>query len=101
MDEVIRDFLIESHEGLDQLDKALLSLEQDPTDSETLNEVFRTTHTIKGTCGFFGFSRLESVAHVGESLLVLLRDKKLSAQSGNRHRLACHGGRLPGDPLED
>ncbi len=77
MDEVIRDFLIESHEGLDHLDKALLSLEQDPTDSETLNEVFRTTHTIKGTCGFFGFSRLESVAHVGESLLVLLRDKKL------------------------
>jgi len=35
MDEVIRDFLIESHDGLDQLDKALLSLEQDPTDSET------------------------------------------------------------------
>ena len=77
MDEIIRDFLIESHEGLDQLDKALLSLEQDPTDSETLNGVFRTTHTIKGTCGFFGFSKLESVAHVGESLLALLRDKKL------------------------
>src|SRR6185503_18372260 len=77
MDEVIRDFLIESHEGLDQLDKDLLSLEQDPTDSETLKRVFRTTHTIKGTCGFFGFSKLESIAHVGESLLVLLRDKKL------------------------
>jgi two-component system chemotaxis sensor kinase CheA len=77
MDEVIRDFLIESHEGLDQLDKDLLSLEQDPTDCETLKRVFRTTHTIKGTCGFFGFSKLESVAHVGESLLVLLRDKKL------------------------
>jgi two-component system chemotaxis sensor kinase CheA len=60
MDEVIRDFLIESHEGLDQLDKDLLSLEQDPTDSETLKRVFRTTHTIKGTCGFFGFSKLES-----------------------------------------
>src|SRR4030095_9087634 len=74
MDEIIRDFLIESHEGLDQLDKALLSLDQEPTDSETLNGVFRTTHTIKGTCGFFGFSKLESVAHVGESLLALLRD---------------------------
>ena len=77
MDEVIRDFLIESHEGLDHLDKDLLSLEQDPTDFETLKRVFRTTHTIKGTCGFFGFSKLESVAHVGEGLLVLLRDKKL------------------------
>jgi two-component system, chemotaxis family, sensor kinase CheA len=77
MDEVIRDFLIESHEGLDQLDKDLLSLEKDPTDSETLKRVFRTIHTIKGTCGFFGFSKLESIAHVGESLLHLLRDKKL------------------------
>jgi len=77
MDEIIRDFLIESHEGLDQLDKDLLSLEQDPTDSETLKRVFRTIHTVKGTCGFFGFSKLESIAHVGESLLVQLRDKKL------------------------
>ena len=77
MDEVMRDFLIESHEGLDQLDKDLLSLEKDPADSETLKRVFRTIHTIKGTCGFFGFSKLESIAHVGESLLHLLRDKKL------------------------
>src|ERR1051325_9826349 len=77
MDEVIRDFLVESYEGLDHLDNDLLALEQDPTDSETLKRIFRTTHTIKGTCGFFGFSKLESIAHVGESLLVLLRDKKL------------------------
>lgn len=40
--------------------------------------IFRTIHTIKGSCGFLGFARLEKVAHAGESLLSLLRDGKLA-----------------------
>ena len=40
--------------------------------------MFRTIHTIKGTCGFLGFPQLEKVTHVGESLLTRLRDGQLT-----------------------
>jgi two-component system chemotaxis sensor kinase CheA len=77
-DSIVKEFLVESYENLDQLDRDLVSLEQDPASRPTLSSVFRTIHTIKGTCGFLGFSRLESVAHAGESLLSQLRDGELS-----------------------
>ena len=76
-DGIVREFLVESDENLDRLDRDLVSLEQDPTSRETLASVFRTIHTIKGTCGFLGFARLEAVAHAGESLLSRLRDGEL------------------------
>ncbi|MGH9395864.1 MAG: Hpt domain-containing protein, partial [Terriglobia bacterium] len=76
-DEIVKEFLIESNENLDQLDRDLVKLEKDPTSHETLGSVFRTIHTIKGTTGFLGFSKLEAVAHTGESLLSRLRDGKL------------------------
>jgi len=77
MDDIIREFLVESNENLDQLDRDLVTLEKDPTAREVLASIFRTIYTIKGTTGFLGFSRLESVAHVGESLLSGLRDGRL------------------------
>jgi two-component system, chemotaxis family, sensor kinase CheA len=73
-DEVIREFLIESRDNLDQLDRELVALEEDPRSQSRLSSVFRTIHTIKGTAGFFGFKKLEAVAHVGETLLSRLRD---------------------------
>ena len=75
--EIVREFLVESYENLDLLDRELVSLEKDPTKQETLASIFRTIHTIKGTCGFLGFSKLEAVAHAGENLLSLLRDRRL------------------------
>lgn len=78
LDEVVREFLVESYENLDQLDRDLVELEQEPESTETLSSVFRTIHTIKGTCGFLGFGRLEGVTHVGENLLARLRDGRLS-----------------------
>ena len=77
MDDVINEFLVESFENLDQLDQDLVDLEQDPSNTELLSNVFRIIHTIKGTCGFLGFSKLESLAHVGENLLSRLRDGEL------------------------
>ena len=77
LDEIVREFLVESYEGLDRLDRDLVALEQRPRDQELLAAIFRCIHTIKGTCGFLGFSKLESVSHVGESLLSLLRDGTL------------------------
>ena len=77
LDPQIKDFLAESAENLDQLDRDFVALEQNPTDRARLSSVFRTIHTIKGTCGFFGFGRLEAVTHVGENLLCRLRDGEL------------------------
>ncbi len=78
MDEIIKEFLTESLEGLDQLDTKFVALEQNPNDRDTLASIFRTVHTIKGTCGFLGFGHLEKLTHAGENLLSLLRDGKLS-----------------------
>src|SRR5580700_2385057 len=78
MDDLINDFLVESNENLDRLDNELVKLETDPSSQDLLSSIFRTIHTIKGSCGFLGFSNLEKVAHVGESLLSRLREGKLS-----------------------
>ncbi len=51
-DEIVREFLVESAENLDLLDRELVRLEKDPRNRDTLASVFRTIHTIKGTCGF-------------------------------------------------
>jgi len=76
--DIVKDFLVESYENLDRLDRDLVGLEKNPHDREALAGVFRTIHTIKGTCGFLGFNKLEKVAHVGENLLTRLRDGQLT-----------------------
>jgi two-component system chemotaxis sensor kinase CheA len=78
--DVLREFLLESNENLNRLDSEIIELEQRPADKELLASVFRTIHTIKGTCGFLGFPLLERIAHQAESLLSLLRsgERRLS-----------------------
>ena len=78
MDEIVQEFLVESYEALDRLDGDLLALERDPNSPDVLASIFRVMHTIKGTCGFLGFQKLERVAHAGESLLGGLRDGTLA-----------------------
>ncbi len=75
--DIVQDFLVESDENLDRLDRDLVGLEKNPHDKDALAGVFRTIHTIKGTCGFLGFNKLEKVAHVGENLLTRMRDGQL------------------------
>jgi len=74
LDDIVGEFLVESHENLDQLDRDLVELEAHPGSRELLGSIFRTVHTIKGTSGFLALDRLESLTHVGENLLSLLRD---------------------------
>ena len=80
MDDVVKEFLVESYENLDEMDRDLVELEQNPK-PEDIARIFRTLHTIKGTCGFLGFSRLESVAHASENLLSKLRDGELKVNA--------------------
>ncbi|CAM3176765.1 chemotaxis protein CheA [Nocardioides dubius] len=78
IDEIVQEFLVESLENLDQLDRDLVALEREPGSRELLGSIFRTIHTIKGTSGFLAFGRLEAVTHVGENLLARLRDGEMS-----------------------
>jgi len=78
MEEIVKEFLAESAEGLDLLDRNLVGLERDPESRERLAEIFRAVHTIKGSSGRLGYPMLESVAHAGESLLGQLRDGRLA-----------------------
>jgi two-component system, chemotaxis family, sensor kinase CheA len=77
-DDAVKEFLVESHENLDQLDRDFVSLESDPGAKDKIGGIFRTIHTIKGNSGFFGYNKLEQLAHAGESLLSLLRDGELT-----------------------
>jgi two-component system chemotaxis sensor kinase CheA len=77
MDDLLADFLTETNEALADLDLALVKLERAPDDAQTLSLIFRHVHTVKGTCGFLGLSRLERVAHSAENVLGKLRDRVL------------------------
>ena len=72
--EILNEFLIESYENIGRLDQELVVLEKTPKDHALLSSIFRTIHTIKGTCGFLNFSRLEAVTHLAENILSQLRD---------------------------
>lgn len=74
MDDLICDFIAETREGLEALDSELVRFEQHPDDPETLGGIFRLIHTIKGTCGFLGLMRLQTVAHSAENVLGGFRD---------------------------
>ena len=81
VDELAKEFLAESLEGLDRMERCLTELELHPRDAALVGDIFRSVHTIKGTTGFLGFSRLEKLAHAGENLLGSLRDGTLTADA--------------------
>jgi two-component system, chemotaxis family, sensor kinase CheA len=72
--DIINEFLIESNENLTRLEQEIVELEKSPRDPALLASIFRTIHTIKGTCGFLAFTALESVAHIAENILSQLRN---------------------------
>jgi two-component system chemotaxis sensor kinase CheA len=76
---IVMEFVEEGNEKADLVERYLLQLEKSPSSREALAEVFRAMHTIKGATGFLGFTKLCTLAHTGESLLVRLRDDALVA----------------------
>lgn len=76
-DEVMKEFLTESYEGLERMAEELLRLEHSPHDGALVASLFRTIHTLKGTCGFLGLSKLEAFSHLAENVLTALRDGKI------------------------
>jgi two-component system chemotaxis sensor kinase CheA len=73
------EFLAEAAEHLDALNEALLLLEKDPLDEETINKIFRSFHTLKGNAGLMGYQAFSELAHALEDLLSTIRNGKLTA----------------------
>ena len=78
LDQVLRDFLVESQENLERLDQEFVDLEHDPHNKELLGSIFRTIHTIKGSAGFLRLSNLEHISHYTEDVLAKLRNRNLT-----------------------
>ncbi|MCP4393887.1 MAG: hybrid sensor histidine kinase/response regulator [Alphaproteobacteria bacterium] len=74
MDDLLGEFLAETAESIATVDAELINLEQNPNDQGILGNIFRLVHTIKGTCGFLGLPRLETLAHAGEDVLGKIRE---------------------------
>jgi two-component system chemotaxis sensor kinase CheA len=81
MDEVLQEFLAEMAETLDAVDLQLVRFEANPEDRGALDGAFRLMHTLKGTAGFVGLPRLEALAHAGEDLMVLIRERTIAPSS--------------------
>ncbi len=75
--ELLTEFHAEAVDHLQQIEAALLALDQQPEDPEALASIFRSFHTIKGNAGFLGLVPMHTLAHEVESLLDLARNRKL------------------------
>ncbi len=81
LQDIFKEFIVETQENLDKLEKDLVDLEGSDDITEKISNLFRVIHTVKGNAGLLGLSKLEKVAHVGENLLSKLRDNELSLNS--------------------
>ena len=77
LDDALQTFIVESFDLLQQMEDALLHIEQAPDDPDTINAIFRAAHTIKGSAGLFGLDEIVAFTHVAESVLDRVRDKQL------------------------
>jgi two-component system chemotaxis sensor kinase CheA len=76
--ELLKEYVIESREHLNNIEQGALILEEHPGDADTLNSVFRSFHTFKGGAGFLNLVPIGQLAHGLESLLDLARQRKLT-----------------------
>ena len=79
--DLLKEFLQESFEGLEQLDNDIVALEKEPQRGDLMSAIFRAIHTIKGSCGFMSLQQLEAVAHATETVLGKMRDGVLPVTS--------------------
>ena len=81
LDEALHTFIAESRELLQDMEDALLRIEQSPEDEELINAIFRAAHTIKGSAGLFGLDYIVAFTHVAESVLDRVRNNELRIEA--------------------
>ncbi|MGC4060432.1 MAG: chemotaxis protein CheA [Aquabacterium sp.] len=77
LDEALMAFITESRDLLEKMEEALLLIEQQPDDAETINAIFRAAHTIKGSAGIFGLQGIVAFTHVAENVLDEVRKGRI------------------------
>lgn len=73
-------FIEEAREHLQDLNEHLLNLEKEPDDSDTINEIFRAAHSLKGMAGTMGFKRMQRLTHDMENLFSEIRNGHLKVK---------------------
>ena len=79
--EIFSNFLAEATETLQCLERDLLRLEQNPDDRETIDNIFRGMHSLKGNCSLFGITGIKMMAHCLENLMSRVRDKEMEVNT--------------------
>jgi two-component system chemotaxis sensor kinase CheA len=82
MDDALQTFFAECRELLEAMEAALLRVEEESDRSESINEIFRAAHTIKGSAGLFGLDGIVAFTHVVESVLDRVRLGEIAITSG-------------------
>ena len=81
LDDALKTFVIESRELLENMEEALLKVEQSPDDADLINAIFRAAHTIKGSAGLFGLDHVVAFTHNAENVLDMVRAAELRITS--------------------
>ncbi len=81
MDDLLTDFIAETHEMLDMISGEIVAWERNPSDRERLDAIFRFVHTVKGNCGFFDFPVLAELSHAAEDALADCRANRREADA--------------------
>ncbi|MBQ3560025.1 MAG: chemotaxis protein CheA [Agathobacter sp.] len=74
-------FIDESSEHLQSLSDCIMTLEKEPDNKDTINEVFRAAHSLKGMAGTMGFKRMQHLTHDMENVFQEVRSDKISVDS--------------------
>ena len=74
-------FIDESSEHLQNLNDCIMTLEKEPDNKDTINEVFRAAHSLKGMAGTMGFKRMQHVTHDMENVFQEVRSGKIAVDS--------------------
>ncbi len=74
--ELMNEFQVEAGEHLESCDQVLVKLSEKPDDPESVNDVFRHIHSVKGTASYLGLTNISELAHAAESMLELLRKQE-------------------------
>ena len=75
--EIVKEFLVESGDHLDDVESKILQLEENPESADIINSIFRPIHSIKGSAGFLGMNDIGTVSHELETLMDEARKAKI------------------------
>ena len=78
MDQFIQKFIEEASDLINDLEEVSLLLEKDTSNKDIIERIFRIMHTIKGSAGMFGFSKIDEFTHQLETIFDLVRNNKMS-----------------------